>query len=66
MKKKQKNKKVNKLNIEECQNILQNLKHQKDSLYYNHVLNHYRKLLPSMEFAHALGKINSSTKANMI
>ena len=51
MKKKQKNKKVNKLNIEECQNILQNLNHQKDSLYYNHVLNHYRKLLPSMELS---------------
>lgn len=46
-KKKHCKKKVNKLGIQECESILKKLDNQRDSLYYNHVLEQYRRLIPS-------------------
>lgn len=51
-------KKVNKLSIKDCEDILSRLSKDKDSLYYNHVLSHYRSLLPNMGSAVELGKIS--------
>lgn len=45
-KKKHCKKKVNRLKIHECEEILKKLHNQKDSLYYNHVLEQYRRLIP--------------------
>ncbi len=56
MTKKQKKKKVNHLNIKECEEILARLKGQENSLYFQHVLHHYRLLLPDMGSAAALSK----------
>jgi len=46
-KKKHCKKKVNKLKLHECEEILKKLDNQRDSLYYNHVLEQYRRLIPS-------------------
>lgn len=59
MSKKNKNKKVNHLNIKECEDILSKLTKSADSLYYNHVLARYRSLLPDMRSAVELGKISA-------
>ena len=45
--KNKKNKKVNRLNLKECEDILEKLKNQKESHYYNHVLHRYKKLIPA-------------------
>ncbi len=44
---KKKNKKVNHLNLKECEDILEKLKNQKESHYYNHVLLRYKNLIPA-------------------
>lgn len=46
-KKKHCKKKVNKLKLSECEDILKKLHNQRDSLYYNHVLEQYRRLIPA-------------------
>ena len=57
-KKKANKKKVNRLNIKECETILEKLSNSKQSAYYNHVLLRYRSLLPSMSSAVELGKVS--------
>lgn len=61
MTKKQKKKKVNHFNIKECEEVLARLKGQENSLYFQHVLCHYRKLLPSMENAALLGQTHTDS-----
>lgn len=56
-KKKTARKKINQLSIKECEAIIARLNKDRESLYYNHVLNHYRSLLPDMRSAVELGKI---------
>jgi hypothetical protein len=58
-----KNKKVNQLKLIECEEILKRLQNQKDSLYYIHVLNRYRSLIPSFKDSVTLGKITSLSGA---
>lgn len=59
MAKKKKNlKKVNRLTIKECEAILSRLDKDKESQYYNHVLTHYRSLLPNMGSAVTLGRVS--------
>lgn len=59
MTQKKKNKKVNHLNIKECEEILARLKGQENSLYFQHVLHHYRLLLPNMGSATVLSKVQA-------
>lgn len=61
MAKKHKKKKVNHLSIKECEEVLARLKGQDNSLYYQHVLQHYRRLLPDMGSAVTLGQIHSQS-----
>lgn len=61
MAKKQKKKKVNHLSIKECEDILSRLKGQDNSLYYQHILQHYRRLLPDMRSAVTLGQTHSQS-----
>jgi hypothetical protein len=42
---------------------LKRLQNQKDSLYYIHVLNRYRSLIPSFKDSVTLGKITSLSGA---
>jgi hypothetical protein len=60
-----KNKKVNQLKLIECEEILKRLQNQnqKDSLYYIHVLNRYRSLIPSFKDSVTLSKITSLSGA---
>lgn len=60
-----KKKKVNQLDLKECEAILQKLAGQTESKYYQHVLEHYRKLLPSHRDAIDLNKITSDDKATL-
>jgi len=60
-----KKKKVNQLTIEECEAILKRLAGQTENKYYQHVLIHYRKLLPSHRDAIDLNKIASDDKATL-
>ena len=62
MQKKHKNKKVNNLKIEECQQILQKLIGHEQSKYYQDVLNQYRKLIPAYKNAEILSKTTTSTE----
>lgn len=55
-----KKKKVNQLTIKECEAILIRLAGQTECKYYQHVLEHYRKLLPPHSAAIELGKIPSN------
>jgi len=57
---KKKKKKVNHLNIQECEAILQRLHGQNENKYYQDVLNHYRQLIPAHRYAIELSKIDSS------
>lgn len=61
--KNKKNKKVNHLKLHECEKILQKLQHQKDSHYYNHVLQQYRRLIPSFKDSVILGKTQTISGA---
>ena len=55
MSKKKKNiRKVNKLTLKECEDLLAKLSKDKESHYYNHILEQYRRLMPSMSSAVAL------------
>lgn len=56
--KKKRIKKVNKLSIKECEALLDKLSKDRESLYYNHILQHYRRLLPDMGSAVELGKLS--------
>lgn len=55
-----KKKKVNQLNIKECEAILQKLAGQTECKYYQHVLEHYRSLLPPHSAAIELAKISTN------
>jgi hypothetical protein len=55
-----KKKKVNHLTIKECEAILSRLASQTECKYYQHVLEHYRKLLPPHSAAIELGKMPSN------
>lgn len=61
-----KKKKVNHLTIKECESILEKLRGQTENKYYQHVLEHYRSLLPSHKYASYLNKISSDTQATLI
>jgi hypothetical protein len=60
-----KKKKVNQLTIKECEAILTRLAGQSECKYYQHVLNHYRKLLPSHGMAIELAKVDSYDSATL-
>lgn len=60
-----KKKKVNQLNIKECETILARLIGQTECKYYQHVLEHYRRLLPPHYVAIDLGKIPSDNNATL-
>lgn len=60
MTEKKKKKKVNNLNIQECEAILQRLHGQNENKYYQDVLNQYRKLIPAHRYAIELNKIDPS------
>ena len=62
---KKKTKKVNQLKLKECEEILVRLAGQTENKYYQHVLNHYRNLIPSHEYAIELGKIKSDDNASL-
>lgn len=64
MTEKKRKKKVNNLNLKECEAILQKLQGQNENKYYQDVLNQYRKLIPEHRYAVELNKINS-TNATM-
>jgi len=57
-KKKKNIRKVNKLTLKECEDLLAKLSKDKESHYYNHILEQYRRLMPSMSSAVALGKVS--------
>lgn len=57
---KKKKKKVNNLNIQECEAILQRLHGQNENKYYQEVLIQYRKLMPEHKYAIELNKIDST------
>jgi hypothetical protein len=60
-----KKKKVNQLTIKECEVILQRLAGQVECKYYQHVLEHYRKLLPPHYAAVELNKIPNDGYATL-
>ncbi len=60
-----KKKKVNQLTIKECEAILNRLAGQIECKYYQHVLNHYRKLLPSHGAAIELSNVPSDNNATL-
>jgi len=62
---KKKTKKVNQLKLEECKAILDRLVGQTENKYYLHVLEQYRKLMPSYRDAVELGKIPSNNDATL-
>lgn len=59
MTEKKKKKKVNHLNLKECEAILQRLQNQNENKYYQDVLNQYRKLIPAHKYAIELNKVQS-------
>ena len=61
---KKKNKKVNHLKLKECEEILQKLQNQKESRYYNHVLQRYRILMPAHQDAIILSKTGPVSSAS--
>lgn len=65
MSEKKKTKKVNQLNIKECEEILARLYNQIENKYYQDVLSQYRKLIPAHRYAIELGKIKDSKDATM-
>jgi hypothetical protein len=58
---KKKKKKVNNLNLKECEAILQRLQGQNENKYYQDVLNQYRKLIPAHKYAIELNKVDSTS-----
>jgi hypothetical protein len=60
-----KKKKVNQLTIKECEAILKRLAGQTECKYYQHVLQHYRSLLPPHYIAIELTKIPSDNNATL-
>jgi len=60
-----KKKKVNQLNIKECESILHRLAGQIECKYYQHVLKHYRRLLPPFSASIDLGKVPSDNNATL-
>jgi len=60
-----KKKKVNQYNIKDCEVILSRLSGQTENKYYQHVLEHYRKLLPSHKSAIELNNIKSDNNATL-
>jgi hypothetical protein len=58
-------KKVNQLKLEECKAILDRLAGQTENKYYQHVLDQYRKLMPSYRDAVELGKTPSNNDATL-
>lgn len=62
---KKRTKKVNQLKLKECEEILARLVGQIENKYYQDVLAHYRKLIPSHEYAIELGKIKSDNSASL-
>ncbi len=65
MKENKKKKKVNQLTVKECEAILARLTGQTECKYYQHVLNHYRKLLPSHAMAIELSNVPSDNNATL-
>lgn len=59
-------KKVNQLNIKECEAILQRLHGQNENKYYQDVLIQYCKLLPEHKYAIELNKIDSTNATTPI
>lgn len=57
---KKKKKKVNNLNMQECEAILQRLHGQNENKYYQDVLLQYRKLIPAHRYAIELNKVDSN------
>lgn len=55
-----KKKKINQLTTKECEAILERLAGQTECKYYQHVLEHYRRLLPPHSAAIELAKIPSN------
>ena len=62
---KKKKKKVNSLNIQECEAILQRLHGQNENKYYQDVLLRYYKLTPAHRYAIELNNIKDVTEAKM-
>jgi hypothetical protein len=60
-----KKKKVNQLTIKECEAILTRLAGQAECKYYQHVLTHYRRLLPSHSMAIELSNVPSDNNATL-
>lgn len=60
-----KNKKVNQLTIKECEAILKRLADQTECKYYQHVLEHYRRLLPPHYVAIELAKVPNDGHASL-
>lgn len=60
---KKKIKKVNQLNLKECEDILQRLHGQNDNKYYQDVLLQYRRLIPAHRYAIELNKIKNINDA---
>lgn len=60
-----KKKKVNQLNIKECEAILARLAGQIECKYYQHVLSHYRSLIPSHASAIELSNVPSDNNATL-
>ena len=60
-----KKKKVNQLTIKECEVILSRLAGQVECKYYQHVLNQYRKLIPSHGMAFELSSVPSDNNATL-
>ena len=58
-------KKVNQLSLQECKDILDRLVGQTENKYYQHVLEQYRKLIPSHEYAFELNKIKDTKDATL-
>lgn len=61
-----KKKKVNQLDIKDCEAVLQRLAGQTECKYYQHVLEHYRKLLPPHYIAIELAKMPSDNNTTLI
>ena len=62
---KKKTKKVNQLNIKECEAILSRLYGQNENKYYQEVLFQYRKLIPAHKYAIELSKIKETKDATL-
>jgi len=58
-------KKINQLKLQECKAILDRLVGQTENKYYQHVLEQYRRLMLSHEYAFELNKIKNDNRATL-